>query len=312
MKESLQHYWPMVAAGRVQPTRRWDGRSDELLLDCMRPEVPLTLLSFEGCRLRPDGCRRQTGEREHVVVLVQGRLEAQAGGLSFAGERSHGPFGENGITPTCALYAPGHCEYTLRGEGEAVIFSAPALGAAEVRFVERGAGPVSRGVAAWRRDIVNLVRPGETSTNLVVGETYSPAGLWSGTPPHQHDRDDPDVGESDHEEVYYFRVQHDTPAPAGVQFLCHDGVELAWPVRDRTVAAIPGGMHPVVAGPAGDLLYIWGMAGPSGGQLGMRDVPGAAFLKDVELALRGEDAPLDERGKALLGSLRREFGRGHE
>lgn len=308
MKESLERYWAAIVEGRARPLVCWDGSSDQLLFDPSQAGVPLTLLSFEGCRLRRDGCRRETGEREHAVVLVEGRLEAEVGGQVFAGERRGGPFGKHGITPTCALYVPRQREYTLRGDGEAVIFGAPALGQADVRFIEWGDAPASRGVATWRRDIVNLVRPGETSTNLVVGETYSPAGLWSGTPPHRHDRDDPAAGESDHEEVYYFRVQHDTPAPAGVQFLSHDGVELAWPVRDRSAAAIPGGLHPVVAGPAGDLLYVWGMAGRSGAALGMRDVPGAALLKDVESALRGEDATLDERGQALLRSLRREFG----
>lgn len=309
MRSSIERYWPAIANGRIVPVLHWDGVTSGLLLDPERPDVPLTLLAFEGVRLGAAPRWVETGGREQVVVLVEGQLEVEVDGRRFAAERPGGPFGEAGITPTCAFYAPRACRFALSGEGEAVIFSAPAFGDAEARFISPGSPPVSRGAATWRRDIVNLVRPGEVSTNLVVGETFSPAGLWSGTPPHRHDADDPAAGQSDHEEVYYFRVQHDTPAPAGVQFLSHDGVERAYPLRDRSVAAIPGGMHPVVAGPAGDLLYVWGMAGPRGQSLGMWDVPGAAFLKDVEAVLRGEDAALDERGQALLRSLRREFGR---
>lgn len=305
MEESLRRYWAAILAGRVQPIVRWDGVSPGLLLDPARADVPLTLLGFEACRLGQAPRWFESGHREQVVVLVEGRLEVDLGEQRFVGERLGGPFGASGLTPACAFYAPRGCRFALSGEGEAVVFSAPAFGAVPARFL-RGGPPTSRGAATWRRDIVSLVQPGETSTNLVVGETLSPAGLWSGTPPHRHDADDPAGGQSDHEEIYYFRIEHDTPAPAGVQFLSHDGVERAYPIRDRSVAAIPGGMHPVVAGPAGDLLYVWGMAGPRGQPLRMWDVPETVFLKDVEAALAGADVSLDEQGEALLRSLRRE------
>ena len=120
-----------------------------------------------------------------------------------------------------------------------------------------------------------------------MGETYSPPGLWSGTPLHQHDRDDPKSGESDHEEVYYHRFNWkkgpgDQIGPFGVQLLM-DGKRLmkAYIIGDKSTFAIPGGCHPVVASPVSELLYLWGLAG-SGGELMMRDIPEFVHLKSFE------------------------------
>jgi 5-deoxy-glucuronate isomerase len=154
--------------------------------------------------------------------------------------------------------------YSFQREGEAVLFTAPAAGDMPLRFIGPGeAAVVSRGAAVWRRDVVTLVNPGETSTNLVVGETYSPPGLCSGTPPHRHDRADPAGGQSDHEELYYFRIRQYDPegAPGGVQLLYGaEGLNQAYSLGDRSVMALPGACHPVAAGPASELLYIWGLA----------------------------------------------------
>jgi hypothetical protein len=107
--------------------------------------------------------------------------------------------------------------------------------------------------------------------------------LWSGTPLHVHDRDDPAGGESDHEEVYYHLARNTGGqwGPFGVQLLFDDkGLDQAYLIGHRDAFAIPGAAHPVVAGPNGDMLYVWGLAG-TGDRLGMRDVPEFAYLKRV-------------------------------
>ena len=123
---------------------------------------------------------------------------------------------------------------------------------------------VSRGEWIWRRDVINLISPNNASSNLIVGETYNPPGFWSGTPIHQHDRDQASSGESDHEEVYYHRFgwkqgTDDQFGPYGVQLLM-DGKSLtkAYIIGDKSAFAIPGGCHPVVASPVSELLYLWG------------------------------------------------------
>jgi 5-deoxy-glucuronate isomerase len=292
--------------------------------------VPLEWLCFGAWNLGKEAVNLDTGDREHVLVLVGGTLHLRAAGQTIDASRPGGPFPESpGVSQACCVYVPRRMSYSFQGEGEVVLFTAPAAHDMPLRFISPGeVRPESRGAAVWRREVVTLVNPGETSTNLVVGETYSPPGLWSGTPPHRHDRADPAGGESDHEEVYYFRIRRHDPegAPGGVQFLYGaEGLNQAYSVGDRSVMALPGACHPVVAGPAGELLYIWGLAGSEPQPLRVRDVPASAFLKDVEAAFRrlaaprqriaaaafaeaAKEAGLDEHGRRTLALLLREYG----
>ena len=111
--------------------------------------------------------------------------------------------------------------------------------------------------------MVTLFTPDDVSTVLVGGETYSPPGLWSGTPLHVHDKNDLANGQSDHEEVYYHLARvNDGPWGAfGVQLLFDDqGLDNAYMIHNRDAFAIPGAAHPVVAGPNSDMLYVWALA----------------------------------------------------
>ena len=148
---------------------------------------------------------------------------------------------------------------------------------------------VSRGAWVWRRDIVNLISPKDASTNLVVGETYSPPGFWSGTPLHVHDKDNLPAGESDLEEIYYHRMsplkrEGDLFGPYAIQLL-FDGEMMmkSYLLGDKSIFAIPGGSHPVVASPVAELLYLWGLGG-RGSDLAMRDIPEFKYLKAFEEA----------------------------
>ena len=112
-----------------------------------------------------------------------------------------------------------------------------------------------------------------------------------------------------------------------IQLLFDDkGLDRAFMVRNRTAVAIPGGAHPVVAGPVSDIAYIFGLAGPSS-QLGMWDIPEFAYMKRVEPIIRDLDAQrvpakvsasqlndlaakaeLNEHGKLMLAFNLRERG----
>ena len=118
-------------------------------------------------------------------------------------------------------------------------------------------------------------------------------------------------GESDHEEVYYHRfewkqAEDDQFGAYGVQLLM-DGKNLnkAYIIGDKSVFAIPGGCHPVVASPVSALLYLWGLAG-KGGELAMRDIPEFAHLKHFEeifKQLEGEPTPRPISDRFLMNSL---------
>jgi hypothetical protein len=83
--------------------------------------------------------------------------------------------------------------------------------------------------------------------------------------------------------------------PYGVQILM-DGKRLskAYLIGEKSVFAIPGGCHPVVASPVSDLLYLWGLAG-KGAELAMRDIPEFVHLKAFEEIFKTLDEDMTKR-----------------
>jgi 5-deoxy-D-glucuronate isomerase len=289
MENTLKKYAYRIEQDEISPHLRYDGRRNGLILDPRREEVPLEILGFGIYRLRSSFFERETGEREMVLVPQDGEFEARVNGKRFSGKRTGGPFAsKHGASNASALYVPWDSRLRIRGRGEVAFFEAPALKQKSPLYVSgvdvRG---VSKGLWVWRRNVVTLITPEDGSSNLVVGETCSPPGLWSGMPMHQHDRENPKSGESDHEEVYYHRFNWkkgpgDQIGPFGVQLLM-DGMSLmkAYVIGEKSIFAIPGGCHPVVASPVSELLYLWGLAG-KGGKLKARDVPEFAHLRSFE------------------------------
>jgi 5-deoxy-D-glucuronate isomerase len=258
-----------------------------LVLDPLREEVPLEILGFGIYLLGAHPVIRETKGKEVVLVPQEGEFEAEVNGKRFQGKRPGGPFSIGpGQSNASALYIPCNARFSLRGNGEVAFFEAPALKEKTPFFLPNEEVKVfSRGDFIWRRDVVSLISPKDASSNLVVGETWSPPGFWSGTPLHQHDGQS--SAESDHEEVYYHRFRlskssGDQIGPYGVQLLM-DGKSLmkAFLIGDKSIFAIPGGCHPVVASPVSELLYLWGLAG-RGDELMMKDVPEFLHLKAFE------------------------------
>jgi 5-deoxy-D-glucuronate isomerase len=285
----LKKYAERIERNKINPHVRYDGRMSGLLLDPLQKKVPLEILGFGIYPLGTHPITRKTKGKEVVLVPQEGEFEAEVNGKKFHGKRTGGPFSVGpGQSNASALYIPCNSKLRLRGKGEIAFFEAPALKEKTPVFLPNEEVKVlSRGDWIWRRDVVSLVSPKDASSNLVVGETYSPPGFWSGTPLHQHDSGQPSTKESDHEEVYYHRFNGvKTPAdqfgPYGVQLLM-DGTSLmkAFLIGDKSIFAIPGGCHPVVGSPVSELLYLWGLAG-RGDELMMRDVPEFLHLKSFE------------------------------
>ena len=289
MRNTMDKYAEQIEGNSVNPVVGYDGRSSGLLLDPLQKATPLEIIGFGILRLTSEAVVRETGEKEMVLVPLEGRFEARVDGQEYKGDRTGGPFALGpGQSNASALYVPSQSRLEIRGEGEIAFFEAPAF-SRKASFYRPPAqvSVVSRGEWVWRRDVVSLVSPAEGSSNLIVGETYSPPGLWSGTPLHRHDRDAFQAGESDHEEVYYHRFSWKKKAgeeigPYGVQILM-DGERLrkAYLINDKTAVAIPGGCHPVVASPVSELNYLWGLAGRKS-EMAMWDIPEFAFLKRFE------------------------------
>jgi len=293
MQRTMKKYAEKIERNEVDPHLRYDGQSSGLILDPRWEEIPLELLGFGIYQLRSNFITRETKEKEIVLVPQDGEFEAEVNEKRFSGNRKDGPFSvEPGKTNASALYIPCNARLRIRGNGEVAFFEAPALKEKTPLFLPNEEVKVfSRGEWIWRRDITPLISPKDASSNLVVGETYSPPGFWSGTPIHQHDKDEPLSGESDHEEIYYYRFNwkkgpEDQFGAYGVQLLMDGkGLMKSFLIGEKSIFAIPGGCHPVVASPVSDLLYLWGLAGSSG-ELVMRDIPEFAHLKSFEVIFK--------------------------
>ena len=292
MEQTMKKYASRIEGAEVNPHIRYNGKAKGLIFDPRREDVPLEILGFGIYKLSSNFIERETGEKELVLVPQAGEFEARLNGKRFNGKRKGGPFAAKyGESNASALYVPCNSRLRIQGKGEIAFFEAPALKERPPFYISyRDVKVVSRGLWLWRRNVVTLITPKNGSSNLVVGETYSPPGLWSGTPLHQHDKNSPKSGESDHEEIYYYRFNwkknpKDQFGPYGVQLLM-DGTRLlkAYVIGDKSIFAIPGGCHPAVASPVSELLYLWGLAG-KGEELMMRDIPEFTHLKSFEQIL---------------------------
>jgi 5-deoxy-glucuronate isomerase len=201
------------------------------------------------------------GRDERLVVIMAGTVEVlidgQAAGI--AGRR-----GDVFDGPGDAIYLPGSVPATLVPVGGPVTVAlaaappgpSPAGPARVIATSEQRVATVGRD--GWRRTVRTILGPDAPASRLLVGETINPPGLWSSYPPHRHDRDSDE--EVRLEEVYLFRLK---PADGfGVQVRYDsDSEREARMVRDKEVAVITTGFHPVVAAPGYELYYLWVMAG---------------------------------------------------
>ncbi len=286
MQKSMEKYARLIESGKINPLVRYDGKSSGVIFDPGKDDVPTDVLGFGIYQLENGPFSEETGEREWVLVPQDGDFRVEVEDEVYEGAREGGPFA---CTPECcnagAVYVPRESSFKVSGKGEMVFYTSTASKKREPAFVK----PESRkylgtGAATWWRGVIVLVSPENYSCNLVIGETYSPPGLWSGTPLHVHDKDDASGGQSDHEEVYYHvsrLKEKERLGPYAVQLLM-DGqrVMRAFVLTDKCAFAIPGGAHPVVAGPMSDMVYTWGLAGKEG-PLGMWDLPEFKYLKKV-------------------------------
>jgi len=285
----MKKYAERIERNEINPHFRYDGNQSGLILNPLDEDTPLELLGFGIYQLDSNSVIRETEEKEIVFVPQNGEFEVELRGKKFCLKREKGPFPKKPkMSSASALYIPCHSKVILQGQGEIAFFEAPAFEEKSPFFLSTQDVKVSsRGEWVWRREVATLITPQDASSNLVVGETYSPPGFWSGTPVHKHDKDQPSLGESDHEEIYYFRFREKIRpdgqfGPYGVQILMDEvGLKKAYLIEDRSVVAIPGGCHPVVTSPVSDLLYLWGLAG-RGNRLVMRDLPEFIYLKYFE------------------------------
>jgi 5-deoxy-glucuronate isomerase len=284
MKSTLDKYGRLIQEGRINPTKDVGNLGSGPIFNPADEETPLQVLGFGIYKLNGEVEGSQTGDREYVFCPMEGAFTVKTEGGEYQLEREGGPFSAPiGESTASALYVPRDSSYEIMGKGEIIYYTAPSSRKMKPVLVAQGEKQnLSRGELFWRRNVITLIEPG-ISTNLNVGETYSPPALWSGTPLHIHDVGNEELGESEHEEVYYHRSRmRDREVPNYTVQLMFDAgtMHRAFLCPDRTAVAIPGGSHPVVASPVSDCIYSYGLAGIEG-PLGMRDLKDFAYLKKI-------------------------------
>ena len=221
-------------------------------------------VGFQVHRLKSgESLSQETGNLEHLLVIVTGKMTAAAGGIDqgmlggrmdiFSKEKAH------------ALYVPNGSEWSVTAETdlELAVCTAPSKGNHPVRVIAPDPEPMEeRGKGANTR-FVNAIMMEERdwADSLLVTEVWTPNGNWSSYPSHKHDHDD-FPNETYLEETYYHRLN---PADGfGIQRVYNNDRSLdeTIAVSDRDVVLVPEGYHPCGAVYGFDMYYLNVMAGP--------------------------------------------------
>ncbi|MFQ6549789.1 5-deoxy-glucuronate isomerase [Aestuariibius sp. 2305UL40-4] len=221
-------------------------------------------VGFDLHRMRPaDRAVAKTGDREAILVLVEGKARVSASG------KDYGEMGDRisvfEKTPPYCLYVPSDTSWSVEAMTDCTlaVCSAPAQGS----YPARRLGPdgitlTPRGTGTNTRYINNIaMEDRDVAGSLLVTEVFTPAGHWSSYPSHRHDEDDfPNMTYL--EETYYHRLN---PAQGfGIQRVYTEDRTLdeTMTVEDGDVVLVPRGHHPCGAPYGYEMYYLNVMAGP--------------------------------------------------
>jgi len=205
-----------------------------------------------------------TGDREVILVLVEGKAQIHAAGQDF-GEMGERMSVFEKSAPHC-LYVPSGAEWSAKATTDCVlaVCSAPAKGDYPVqRLGPDGIDLTPRGKGQNTRYINNIAMEGrDVAGSLLVTEVFTPPGNWSSYPSHRHDEDDfPNMTYL--EETYYHRLN---PSQGfGMQRVyTEDGaLDETMAFKNGDVVLVPKGHHPCGVPYGYELYYLNVMAGPT-------------------------------------------------
>lgn len=221
-------------------------------------------VGFGLYRLKAGGrAAEATGDREAILVLVEGKARLRAGGKDF---------GEMGERMDVFEKTPPHCLYVPNGsDWEAVaatdctlaVCTAPGQGSHKAQKLgPEGITLTPRGQGSNTRYVNNVAMEArEVADSLLVTEVFTPQGNWSSYPSHRHDEDDyPRMTYL--EETYYHRLN--PPQGFGIQRVyTEDGsLDETMAVKNHDVVLVPKGHHPCGSPYGYEMYYLNVMAGP--------------------------------------------------
>lgn len=221
-------------------------------------------VGFTVHRLTPgDKVSAQTGTREVILVLVEGKAAVVAGGEDY-GEMGERMNVFERTSPHC-LYVPNDSDWSAIATTDCTLaicsapgksgHSAQVIGPEGIALEERGQGTNTRfinNIAMETRDVAD---------SLLVTEVFTPSGHWSSYPPHRHDEDDfPHMTYL--EETYYHRLNPSRGFGIQRVFTEDGSLDETMSVADHDVVLVPKGHHPCAAPYGYEMYYLNVMAGP--------------------------------------------------
>ncbi|WP_417810805.1 5-deoxy-glucuronate isomerase [Thalassospira alkalitolerans] len=202
-----------------------------------------------------------TGDREVILVLVEGKAEIAVGDQNF-GELGKRMNVFERIPPAC-VYAPNDTNWTAKATTDCTLAVCTAPGQGnyparvidDIALVERGKGANTRyihPIAMEEKDIAD---------SLLVTEVFTPQGNWSSYPPHRHDEDNyPDMTYL--EETYYHRLNPEQGFGFQRVFTEDGELDETMAVSSGDVVLVPKGHHPCGSPYGYEMYYLNVMAGP--------------------------------------------------
>lgn len=219
-------------------------------------------VGFGLYRLQPgERVSEGTGDREVILVLVEGRAEIAAQGRDFGtlGERMN-VFERK--KPGC-VYVPNASEWSASAVTACTlaVCTAPGTGNHPARVLDVP-DLVTRGKGANTRYIYPIaMEESDVADSLLVTEVFTPQGNWSSYPPHRHDEDRfPEMTYL--EETYYHRLNPEQGYGHQRVFTEDGTLDETMSVSNHDVVLVPKGHHPCAAPYGYDMYYLNVMAGP--------------------------------------------------
>ena len=204
-----------------------------------------------------------TGDREVILVLVEGKAHLQAAGQDWGVMGDRMDVFER--TPPHCLYVPNGSDWRAEAVTDCTIAvcTAPGKGSyPAARLGPEGIAQVTRGVGANTRHINNIaMETRDVADSLLVTEVYTPQGNWSSYPSHRHDEDDfPRMTYL--EESYYMRLNPEQGYALHRVYTDDGTLDETMAAKNHDVTLVPRGHHPVGAPYGYELYYLNVMAGP--------------------------------------------------
>ncbi|MBL1420659.1 MAG: 5-deoxy-glucuronate isomerase [Alphaproteobacteria bacterium] len=208
-----------------------------------------------------DIAAESTGDREVILVLVEGKADISAGDQDFGelGKRMN-VFEQ---IPPVSVYVPNDQSWQAVATTDCTlaVCTAPGKGNYEARVLPEPEKN-TRGKGANTRHVYPIAMEElDVADSLLVTEAFTPDGNWSSYPPHRHDTDDfPNM--TFLEETYYHRIN---PKQGYVmqRVFTEDGeLDESMAAYNGDVVLVPKGHHPVGVPYGFEGYYLNVMAGP--------------------------------------------------